>query len=112
MPFTIRDCRFITSINNQRIREWYEVLMDTDRTSRLEQGLCRICFYIGTNKDKEKKINENDPPLICDYCTVTIRDFHTPGDILCSKCGKALYVCPICGSSLDEKIKIRFSLRK
>jgi predicted membrane chloride channel (bestrophin family) len=78
----------------QKIDLWYA---DWDNEKRLQEHLCKYCFYVNNNRIAGQAITTTN----CDSCNIEIVFPSTDTDRFCDGCAIELNACRHCGGEID-----------
>ena len=95
--FNLEDVRFRTYMQKSRLEDYARFLADADKTQRLSEQECIVCFY----NTKIGGAAMTDSP--CGLCEVTMHFGSTNVDRLCTNCSINHRLCKHCGADIELK---------
>lgn len=79
------------------LEEYKCVIDDPERTDRLEDQQCQVCYYGSRIGGAAITTTE------CGICGVEMTFGNTNVDILCERCAREKNVCKHCGADMEYK---------
>ena len=93
--------RFSKTCVDTTIRNAEALTSDNERKQRLDEMLCKSCYYLYHSRIGGQAMTDRD----CGICDQTMRFSSTATDVVCLPCAVESALCKRCGADIDLKNK-------
>ena len=95
------DIAMATKLGNRRLLAAHDAIDDVSHDRRLEEQLCRLCFYL----QRERIAMQAFCTKPCASCGEDQRYANSNTDLLCHACAVERGLCKKCGARMNEKVQ-------